>query len=65
MLIFVVISGVTQTLLNVSCSLALGSGMRWAWCTRTLVVCIDVRVVKAPLAADDEARSAAKCWESE
>ena len=64
-MIVVVISGITQTLLDIGRGLALGSGMEWARSTRTLVVRIDVRVVEAPLAADDEARSAAKCWESE
>ena len=60
MLIFVVISGVTQTLLNVSCSLALGSGMEWARSTRTLVVRIDVGIIESTLTAHDEARSTAK-----
>ena len=59
-MIVVVISGITQTLLDVGRGLAFGSGVEWAWSTRTLVVRIDVGIVESTLTAHDEARSTAK-----
>ena len=60
MIIIVVISRVAQALLNGGRRLPQGSGMRWTGLTRALVVRIDVRIVIATLAADNEPRSAAK-----
>ena len=60
MVIVIVISQITQTLLDIGRGLALGSGMEWARSTRTLVVRIDVRVIEPTLTAHDEARSTAR-----
>ena len=60
MVIVIVISQITQTLLDIGRGLALGSGMEWARSTRTLVVRIEVGIIESTLTADDEARSTAK-----